>query len=560
MWDWRKWIPKRQGPTGVVSAAPGASPFQKPTAGNSIGTLFRARHLAIDLCERGIVWALATEGFSGFVLRKWGWFDRTPGQDDASLLSAFAATPLGRAARLEVSLDSNSVGLKRVELPPVNRRELDSIAMRRLSEFARESDEATVADYGRSRMRDSRQAWLSTLGVTEARECQETWTELGPSIHRVTPRPIALGYLASLMPPPAEGELNAVCEVKRGRGLAVLVDEEGWVFSRSISFKFAGDRMMRVANDDGIELAGDDQSRDGVHSDLARIVTELERTFRYAQGELGLGAVSRIVLSGDLPELEPLAEELRKHLKLEVSIFGEAFEDGPAAGADPAASTAIALCLAPGRRGSNLLPGQARERLRALAQRKALVAALVTSLGAIAVATSVGAVQVYRLEDRAEQLARQWEAGAEERSADERDRRSRGQARHLRETMATIERSEPPWPTLFDVMGRLAPPDLSVAELDAEYRHGVWEYAMEVDAVGDSMSEAVEHVADFSRVLGDTPLFTVKEVRRVRTSAPNPDLEQGEVGVRFHLTGQVAVLAREAPGDGEVLLGGEALE
>ncbi|MCG8588409.1 MAG: hypothetical protein MJE66_03890 [Proteobacteria bacterium] len=503
-----------------------------------VGLRLRNRHVAVDIREDALYWALSTPRRDGLRLHSWGRLPHTPGESIVDLLARLAGERFARGARFEIALRSADLKHRRLDVPPITRRESGKVARRRVEEFAREFSDDVVVDFVRRPGSPVDALWLCAAPTVVPIELQAVCDVLDASVHRMTSHHLALAQLARLLPPPPEGEVTALFDLDPDAGVCVFCDDKGWVFSRLIPLKFAGDRGARRDTGDAVPLAQP--------SDLAdRIATELERTFRYLDSELRLGRVSRLLLSGDDPGLAGLATQLVPTLQTEVALLSEAIEHGPAANLEPGAATAVGAALAWDAQGGNLLPGQARMRRRQHETRRRMLTAAIATATTVALLGGATFLQARWLGRQLAELEESWHATTVQRGRAGESQRARQYAATTSAALAEFDQPAPPWTGLVETLGRLAPPNLAVSALTVVRAEEGWRLELSIEARADNLSDAVATVADFARELGDCPLVAVSEVSREgsrQVEAPGDT----RTLVRFRVLGQLAQEDRSA--------------
>ena len=114
-----------------------------------VGLRLRNRHVAVDIREDALYWALSTRRRDGLRLHSWGRLPHTPGESIVDLLARLAGERFARGARFEIALRSADLKHRRLDVPPITRRESGKVARRRVEEFAREFSDDVVVDFVR---------------------------------------------------------------------------------------------------------------------------------------------------------------------------------------------------------------------------------------------------------------------------------------------------------------------------------------------------------------------------------------------------------------------------
>lgn len=503
------------------------------------------RHLCIDVREGCAHWTLARATRTGLRPLEYGRVDRAHGESDAVLVQRLSAAPMARGARIELAVRSGDIEHRRIDLPPLGAREIARVAKRRAGELraaARECDR--IVDSVTSRSTRGGAIWLCS-GRIEGSPAAAVVEVLGPRLHRLTSRSLALGNLGRVLPPLPDGALTGILDLDRESGLCVIADADGWLFGRQIALKFAGDRRARgfTASEENEAGPGPGERRLGWG---ARIRTELARTFRYIESELGMGRVARVVVAGDSSALSPLAAALAAQLDLPVQLLPDALADTPMRGVPPGAAVAVGLACAPASEGANLLALPVRRRRDEILLRRRLAAGLAGVIGIGAAAALAVSLRVGTMEDRIRELESRWQQTAPDRARLAHAVAMRERHRALARALGAIHRPEPSWGHLLEVLGRVAPDRLFVHRLTAGLEEDVWRTTILVEATASSIAEGAQTVVSFSRDVADASVIELDEVVRENLADRPAGVATRDEAVRFRLQGRLAPLASEA--------------
>jgi hypothetical protein len=497
-------------------------------------------HLALDTVNASVYWARARRGPDGLRLCAWGSLAIPPSQSEASVLRELARCTWVKCSRVEAPLRSPALRHRRVALPSMSAREAGSVAQRRLEEFLLEQSELSIGSAIRSPASGAHPAWLvaapeSTPEVFEAR-----WRALGFELHRLASEPLALGNFARVLPALPDA-LTAVFDVNDEGGDCVVCDGEGWLFNRVIPLHRQGA---------GSESGSADSEESNRLQD-ERMITELRRTFQYVERELRLGAVQRLVLSGSHARLRALPAALEEALGVPTQLIGDAIEEGPARGMDPAAAHVVGLALAPHAHGCNLLP---RATLAARRERRARlhsILALAASGALSLLAVAAHAAQTFAIHREGAAVQTRIESVAERTARAHETARIRERAHSMDQALAELRSHELPLASWLDALRRLAPPDIALDSLHAERAAGACTGTLVVVSRAKSVAGAAVLAAQFAQALGRIPLFTVTSVER---SPDNSQLQDAAFAtVQFRISGALRPLQpaeRLPPADG----------
>ncbi len=513
--------------------------FLQRSARGLRGLRLRSGRLCLDARREAVYWATASRGVAGEPrLRGWGRFPREPDEPLARVVARLAASGALSGATPEAALGSADLEHRRLALPALGAREAAAVGARRAAELARELPAQAVAGFARAPGRGPRPLWLCAAPLALATDLQERWRDAGLELARIASQHLALGQLARLLPASPDASLTGIVDFEAEHATCVVADARGWLFSRQIPLKFAGEKRLQGGDPSPAEEEPEEEG----FTQAERITTELARTLRYVQSILALGSVGRIVLTGEVAGLRELAATLGVNLELPCALLGEAIAAGPAAGADPGAAVAIGLALSPPDAG-NLLPERARRQRQVRVLHGRLRLALAAALALCALAGAGFAARRAGLRAELERVEGEWRAAAGERTELSRTREERARAATLATALAALDRPQPPVADALEVLGRLAPASTWIERLSLEERDGAWRAVLLVEGLGESVSAAAAAVSALARALDESPLFAVDRVER--QPLPREVRGAGEPAgerVRFRLEARLAPL------------------
>ena len=483
------------------------------------------RRVGVDVREGALYWAEAGGAGAGRTLRRSGRI-AIEGDDLARAVGALQRA-VGRRASFCTALRHGDLRHERLALPAMPQRDLRRIGRRRSAEFSADFGEDGVSATLLPRA-PGEPLWMVAAPASVSRAGYEGWRDAGLAVRASHSHHLALAELARFVRDRDPEQLCAILDVSERAATCVIADAAGWVFSREIPLKFAGERMLREESPDEFEL---DPLEDGVNH-AERLHTELVRTFHYVQSQLVLGTVTRVVLCGDDPELYALSTVLGTNLELPVEVFEQAV-DLPLPDADPAASAvAVGLALAPVQ--GNLLPPDLKARTHAARVRRHLSAGLV---GAILLAVALGAFlfsHTAQLRAELASLQAQWEADAERRDALLVAKQMRSDAAAIEAFWRELAPEQPRTSAALRTLGAALPPALHVEHLRVERRDDRWQASLVVAADGGG-TEAADAVSRWSQRLSASPLFAVRHLTRASSAAR----DAGEA-LRFQVRAELA--------------------
>lgn len=508
-------------------------------------SLFR-RRVAIDLREEGLYWAESSWGAKGRRLRRWGCIDRGDGEVPDQLVQQLAGTPLIRGAEVVIPLQHPELRIRRLDLPPLHAREARRVVSRRVRELGDEIGEGANCGFARSRRKGAGPVWLVASPQQFCEFEEQRWKSLGLPVHRLASLHLALGNLSRVLPRPEARELVAVFDMSAHHGTCVLLDAEGWVFGRDVPLKFAGDHLLHSIPGGELELDPLERGLD----QAARLTNELHRTFHYAETELHLGTVTRLVLSGESEDLLSLRSLLLEKLGIEVLLLGDAIPEGPGAGAHPAAAVALGLALGLDQGGENLLPVPAR---RALARKRArqhlTASAALTGALLLSAASYLGST-LSALQEEIASFDATWESRAAVRRRAETAASARARGGRIEEVIGSIWRPVPSWTGALEALGLSLPDDALVERLIIDHEGTRWNATLHLEFRGEDVAEAAQSISRFTTDLGESPLWVVRSLER-EPLPPGLSEEDSGSRMRFRVVAEVAPVSPATPAAGE---------
>ena len=526
-------------------------------------------HLAIDVRDEASHWVRSRAGRDGLVPLTCGRIERSGTTDLSARLRELARSSVARGARIEVALRGEGLVHQREDLPKLHRREAALVAARRAPEVEAAVDGPASFCFSRAENGEG-PLWLCAAPVANAREAVLEWRQRGFEIDRLSSRHLALGNLVRLLDLP-EKSLVAFFDLEPDQGTCVVADCRGWVFSREVPLRFMGDRLLRaaratpaveaarepVAHEEasGLLLVGEkedgpDEALDrleAVADQAERLATELRRTFQYVGGQLGMGNVGRVHLTGGSPLLDDLTASLSQALGIPVESFGSVAADR-LSGADASSCVALGLALAPDRSGGNLLPSEERKARLAVRTRRRLRLSLVSALGLIVASGLVLGWIASSVQREIQAASSRWESDAPQRDLVQRVGASRSRSSALASALGRIDAPGPSWTALLEGLARSMPSDAFVERLEADRGDGHWRIVFSVEATGDTVAEAAHAVSRFTQAAGASPLLHIDSTVRESVARVGVDA-QTRARVRFRIGGRPAPVSVAGPVD-----------
>jgi hypothetical protein len=520
----------------------------------------RSPHLCLEVREEAIYWASAQATRRGLEPLAWGCIARDASQGIDQQIAALAAGGLGRDLRCEAALRAAGTLHERTQLRGLSRKEVRAVARRRVEEFADRIGSAACTAWLRTRHRQDVTLWLAGVGGKESEECREKWLRRGFTLSRLQSRHLALGQLTRCLPALAEGEVIAIFDIEPETGTCVLADRNGWLFSREVPLRFMGRAVEAHAvpaaeavfdeGPSGLELAtaaGREQNEDDLDplEDIAvqaeRLATELRRTFRYVEGQLGSAPVSRVILAGEITELIDLSPGLSEHLGLPVEVLAESAQGDERGRPVGGAAVVLGMACAPDRRGGNLLaePVQraiADRRLRTYLLRALAAAMLLVVAGGLATALQTGSLRYRPVE-----LDAIWNAAEAMRARLAANRLSSESARAIEDALAALDAPMPSPVALLTTLALAMPDEAALQRLHLEPDDAGLALTLTVEAGGTTLALAAQSVSELARDLAAAPFVHIDRVER-EASAGAPSQPDAAARLRFRLEGRLAVI------------------
>ena len=489
-------------------------------------------HFAIDLRGPTLLWAKSRWTLRGWRLVGWGREERASGESVNDFVERVVADCGVRGALVSVSVRHPDLKIQRLELPGLSERDARSVALRKLGEMRESFDEPVNAALVMGPKGETRAAWLMAVPAEFAEFSEQQWTSLGLSVGRIDSLHIAVGALTRLFEAPGERQLRAFLDFGPVHATCVLADHQGWVFSRDLSLKMTGDPASAAdAN--------------------ARIATELRRTFHYVDGEMGLGRVQELVVSGDRKDLDPLVADLEGRLSIPTKLLGDAVEEGSAQGADPRAAVVIGLTLTTDLGGGSLLPRTA-QRLRSA---KRITLRLAASAAVLTLFVISGAARFasnhWMLGGERERLEQEWLDNEESRLRVERDAGAHRLGAAIERTADAVFAPRPDWLESIEAVGMLLPQNSVLKSWNSEYRDQRFSGGLELDFTSADFAEATEAISQFRSALAEAPHWRVVDVERRK--APRGHSDSQNVHTRVRLEVEQAPVSRPTQLAPEVL-------
>lgn len=433
---------------------------------------------------------------------------------------------------------SIDVKIERIDLPGVSIRDARVVARRRVHELqSAENDlEMEVSSLVVGDRKGSA-LWLFWTPVVECAQVETLLALQGLRADRLVPHAFAIGGLATTLPP-VESGLTALVWLHEESATCVIADHRGWVFGRKIQLRYLADRKGGAQAGSGLELESEAVPAEDPRLDC--LSTELQRTFLYLTRELALGEVVRVVLCGKEEEIPELDQKLERSLGLESHWLGSKQCASSRHPLRPLEAAAMGLSLLPRRvSDANLLPTPIRltrmgERLTA--RLTAILACMIVGLTSL---SGMGFVEYRRatttLRDARAEL--NGAAALHDELAHALDLRQR--VDRIEAVRQELDRPEPPWASMLDLLGRMAPADLFVERLETWREPEGWRLRLAVGTVSSSTSASASSVESYRQSLAGLDLFSVTSVSLV-TEPGQQTLGTPEGVSRYLLEGWVA--------------------
>ncbi len=523
--------------------------------------------LCLDVREDAVYWVRAKGAGRSSTVIELGSVERRAGLDLEETLRELVNSALLRGEPIDIALSAAGLLHRREDLPALSRREAAEVVRRRAPDLLQAMEGEACFSFERRPGKQAGAVWLSAAPATAAREVFELWRECGVDIDRLGSRHLALARVASLLPALAEREIAAIFDLEPEQGTCVLADREGWLFGREFPLRGIGGSERRAIeidlDDDDAERMEREESQSDASADrllttrAERLATELRRTFQYAEGELRLGSVSRVCVTGESPDVDELSVALTEKLGFPVDTLAAAIGRGPTKRIENGAVVALGLALWPGCTGGNLLPPEVlREKEQRTAHRR-----LLTGLGAVVAVSAVIASMMFMhfgsLRARAAEASIRLSQDQAQREQVTQGVRARMRASQLEEAMARIDTSNPSWVALIETISRVIPDSVALERMHFSRGEEGWVVSLSVEASGDSVSQAARAVSDFAQTLSASPLAVVDLVAQeevVRVTAE----QRLRAHVHFRLEARLAPIDLQSSRISEVRHGDDA--
>jgi hypothetical protein len=441
---------------------------------------------------------------------------------------------------VDVILRGAEVRTVRISLQDVTPAQARRVAARRKREIeAEDPTQGILASTLVLSERGSSAVWV----VSSHREvCEALNFDLGLrglTVDRLVPHALALGAMNRLLPPARSKGLTAIVWLDSQVGSCIIADRLGWVFDRDISLKYAGDRILRREED---TASGHDEDEQNVE----RLATELQRTFTYVERELNLGDVVRVRLCGTIEGIDELGRALGKTLRMEVRSISERPKSKKETARPTEVGAAVGAAMLPRwAAAANLLPPDAQIARRAIRLRRPLVAAVVVAAFVTLAAGATGFVKyrTVRTEvERVRALAARWD---EERDAFKAQIEIGARADRIRRAYGTLNRSEPPWGSMLQVLGAVLPAPLVVQQLEVHRDPSGWKMEVTLEGQAFRQADIAEAVGKLRDALQEHDLFRIIVLEAQGPPQPGPE---GSLA-RYRLMAWVAAVpTEEMPG------------
>jgi hypothetical protein len=525
-----------------------------------IATAFlrRRRELSVDRRESGVHWVEARRTRSGIRPLAWGCCEVPEDDPKTDVLARFAQMPLARGRRLGAALRSQQLRHQRIDLPPAtSRRGARLVAERRLRSLLGERGEDAVGAFHLAVQRSGGRAWLATAPRDRCEELTAAFLDHDLALETISSRHFALGSLARLLPPAEDGALTALFDVERDIGTCVVVDDEGWLFSREVKHKFMGDRMVQpveTARSFAVEAAepnalsfepevGEALDATDVELDpfemqaleIERLATEIQRTIRYVETELALGKIRRTVLCGEVDGLIGSLPALSERLEHPVRDLRGLLRE--CRGIDVSNESAVALgaLLVPDS-GTQLLPEPSASVVRGRTGRRKLLRVAAALLVVLTCAFGVRAIQERDLRAEIARRETMWTESAPARRSVEEGLAMRARGELLEAGLDRLRGEAPPWIALLHTVAALLPERTEVRRLEIFGWEDGWRANLALRSEAESVSDAAGQVSAFTERLGAAPFVAVEDVRQEESgSSRTGQLRSAHFSVKLRL-------------------------
>ena len=497
------------------------------------------RRVALDLLPDTLIWLSARDSASGTAIEAGERRSRpTQTAEIGKLLHGTAVMSQPRP-QLDVVLPGHvPVQIQRLELSGVGRWEGQRVARRKLSALRADDPDGQLEVASLARVGGS--GCIVWLFSAPARACHEIHAELrraGLRPARLIPREFAIAALSSALSP-LESGLDAFLWMEEELARCVVADREGWVFSRDIPLQPARSWPAETA---GLEALPD--AEPGM--DLDWLATELERTCRYVEREVASESIRRLTLCGSPEGFPRLDQVLVQRLAIPVSTLGERSSSSPTLELRPLEAAAVGMCLL-GRRVSeaNLLPTRIRSVHDEQRARGRLVHALAVLAVCVALALGVGGIRYRNVATELDTAAHEFDSLSAERVAFAQAYEEAARIARLRELHTLLDRPEPPWGTLLDLLGRVAPEDLYVQRVEAWQDGTDWRLRLNVVIEAPYASESAARLEEYRARLLDLGLVQLEPLG-MKPKFSDGEGTRGARGLRYQLEGRVAAMTHD---------------
>lgn len=518
----------------------------------------RRRELSIDQRESGVHWVEAKRTRNGIRPLAWGCCEAPKDGSKRESLAILSAAPVAKGRRLGATLRSQSLRHQRIDLPrATSRRGARMIAKRRLRSLVDEGREGALGTFGLQIQRGGGRIWLATVPRNLCEELAESFSDHGLSLETIGSRHLALGNLAKLLPPAEDDALTAVFDVERDIGTCVVVDGEGWLFSREVKHKFMGDRMVRqpvemsqafdveASEPNALVLEPEvDEALDATEEldplevealEIERLATEIQRTIRYVETELALGKIRRTVLCGEVDHLTGSLAALGERLEQPVYDLRGLLRDSRGLDVSNESGVALGALLTPNS-GTQLLPEPAASVVRGRTGRRKLLRVAAGLFFVLSCALGVRVAQESELQAEIARRDAMWTASAPTRRSVEEGLATRARGDLLEAGLERLRGEAPPWIALLQTVAALLPTRTEVRRLEVFAWEDGWRANLALRSEAENVSDAAGQVSAFTERLRAAPFVAVEDVRQEESGSSNAvDLMSAHFSVKLRL-------------------------
>ncbi len=454
---------------------------------------------------------------------------------------------------MRATLDTSTLILHRENLPAMKSSEAGLIAERRAKVVLESLEgEASFAWLHRESGRDC-PLWLCAVPTKAGHESHAYWSGRGVDVAMLASRQLALGHLIRMLPEAPESGLAAILNLDTDSASCVIADRDGWVFGREFPLHDISD----LGGDEDESERGEQEPAGVPGFGLVdiwamRLSTEMRRTFRYVEGELALGTVTRLWVAGPSARIAEICPMLETRLEMPSTPVGDAIPGSPS----NAAAVAIGLALWPNDTGGNLLPQSLMKARARRVARRHLVVALGSVVSMLIAATAAMALFGNGLAAHIGELEAEFEATRADRAIVAQHEQIRVRASRLDEVVAGIDHPIPSLSGLLVLLSRSTPDNVYIERIRVAHASEGWTLSLELEAAGSSVLEAASAASGLADALKKSPLAKLDRV--VQEQPPGMLTLPGEqTHVRFRLDGRLAPLgvpagrsAASPPNDG----------